>query len=195
MKSFQYMGKFKGEDDLPKREHPPGAVPYKEPQSMKKLAVVANGIALVVTILMLVLLVIRIIKAEGIDYGKVPLQFSAGCLLMLASMVPHEFLHGIAMQGDVKMYQNLKQGMLFVISVADMSKGGFIFMSLLPNVVFGVIPFVIFLICPKLVVLGSMGAFAVGAGAGDYLNVYNTIRQVPKGAKVYMSGMHSYWYQ
>lgn len=28
---------------------------------------------------------------------------------------------------------------------------------------------------------------------GDYANIYNAVRQVPKGAKIFNYGMHSYW--
>ena len=41
---------------------------------------------------------------------------------------------------------------------------------------------------------GFFGAIAIGSGAGDYINIYNALRQVPKGGLCYMSGMHSYWY-
>ena len=42
--------------------------------------------------------------------------------------------------------------------------------------------------------LGSLGAFSIAAGAGDYYNVFNALTQMPKGARTYMHGMHSYWY-
>ena len=28
---------------------------------------------------------------------------------------------------------------------------------------------------------------------GDFTNIYNAIRQVPKGAKIFNYGLHSYW--
>jgi hypothetical protein len=43
-------------------------------------------------------------------------------------------------------------------------------------------------------VLGGLGALAIGAGAGDYFNVYNALTQMPRGARTYMCGMHSFWY-
>lgn len=45
---IRYMGQFSGnEDDLPRQPHRPGAVQFKEPD-MKKLAVWANVIGLVI---------------------------------------------------------------------------------------------------------------------------------------------------
>ena len=93
------------------------------------------------------------------------------------------------------MYTNLKQGMMFVVGTEDMSKTRFVMMSLCPNIVFGFIPFIIFLISPNLTILGTLGALAIGMGAGDYYNVFNALVQVPKDAKIYMSGFHSYWYK
>ena len=114
--------------------------------------------------------------------------------LYLLSLVPHEFLHGLCFRGDVYMYQNLKHGMLFVVGPERMSKGRFIFMSLLPNIVFGFIPFALFLIDPKLRILGTFGLISIASGAGDYINVYNALTQMPRGAWTYLYGFHSYWY-
>ncbi len=82
-----------------------------------------------------------------------------------------------------------------VVGTEDMSRSRFVSMSMLPNLIFGFIPFIIFLFIPSLLELGILGACAIGMGAGDYYNVFNCLTQVPRGAKVYMSGLHSYWYK
>ena len=109
-------------------------------------------------------------------------------------MVPHELLHALCFREDVYMYHNLKQGMLFVVGPEDMSKGHFVFMSMLPNIVFGFIPFTLFLVKPELRLLGIFGFLSIASGAGDYLNVYNALTQMPKGSRTYLHGFHSYWY-
>ena len=73
-------------------------------------------------------------------------------------------------------------------------KGRFVFMSLLPNIVFGFIPFAIYLIWPEHTILGTMGALSISAGAGDFLNVFNALTQMPKGAKTYLHKFNSFWY-
>jgi len=118
-----------------------------------------------------------------------------GALLALLAMFPHELLHAVCFKGEVEMYTNLKQGSLFVVGTERMSKARFIFMSLLPNLVFGFIPFIIFLFVPQWTLLGVFGAVGISGGAGDYLNVFNALTQMPKGARTYMHGFHSYWYQ
>lgn len=191
-----YKGKYNGdESSLPTREHMPGAVQFREPDSMKKLALIANGIALAITVLCIALLYWRAL-GEGIPekMGENSLGFFMGYLLSLISMFPHEILHALCFRDVVHFYTNWKQGLLFVVGTEDMSKARFVFMSLLPNLVFGFIPFIAYLIWPQLTVLGGLGALAIGAGAGDYINVFNALTQMPKGARTYMHGMHSFWY-
>lgn len=183
---FHYAGKYNGdENSLPKREHPENYVPFKEADDIKKLALIMNGLALVITAVLV--FVVAFISRERLS--------SIGIVLSLVSLVPHEFLHALCFKDDVYMYTNLKQGMMFVVGTEDMSKLRFIMMSLCPNIVFGLIPFIIFLIFPDITIFGTLGALAIGMGAGDYYNVFNALTQVPKGAKIYLSGFHSYWYK
>ena len=179
------MGKYSGDPGtLPGREHAPGAVPFKEPKDSGTLGMVATGIALAL-----------LVVTGGIYFWRSGGAWSPGAFfLYLLSMVPHEILHALCFREDVYMYHNLKQGMLFVVGPEDMSKGHFVFMSMLPNIVFGFIPFTLFLVKPELRLLGIFGFLSIASGAGDYLNVYNALTQMPKGAWTYLHGFHSYWY-
>ena len=160
-------------------------MPFDEPQDPKKLGLIANGIALVIAIAALVILFFR---------GGLTAFNPIGCILMLLTLFPHELLHAVCFRDDVYMYTNLKHGMLFVVGPERMSKGRFVFMSLLPNIVFGFIPFAIYLIWPEHTILGTMGALSISAGAGDFLNVFNALTQMPKGAKTYLHKFNSFWY-
>ena len=181
-----FKGSFDGnESSLPVKEHEKGAVKFKEFDSMKKLAVFANILALVISIICFAVLIIR---------GSIFALNFFGCIAAMVTLFPHELLHAVCFRETVYMYTNLKQGMMFVTGLENMSKARFVFMSLLPNLVFGFIPFVIFLIFPSMTFLGTLGAFSIGAGAGDYYNVFNCLTQVPKGGKVYMHGMNTYWF-
>lgn len=183
---LHYKAKFDGNvESLPRGEHKPGAVKFKEPEDPKKLGLIANGIAVGLCFVTLPILFIR----GGFD------AFSfVGYIIALLLAFPHEILHAICFKEDVYLYTNYKDGMLFVTGSEDMSKGRYIFMSLLPNLVFGLLPMVIFLINPEMGILGSIGALALPMGAGDYLNVFNAVTQMPKGARTYLYGFNSYWY-
>lgn len=186
-----YKGEFSGNvEDIPHGEHKPGAVMFKEPTDIKKFSLIMNIVAFALTIILIVILGIR----AGSGLAEKWYALLIGCGLSMLSLFPHELLHAICFKDTVYLYTNFKQGMLFVTGPEDMSKARFVFMSMLPNLVFGFIPFIIFLIFPKLIILGSLGAIAIGMGAGDYMNVFNAVTQMPKGARTYVYSFNSYWY-
>lgn len=195
-----YGGAFDGDpESLPKREHLPGAVQFQEAEDMKSLAIIMNVLALVITVAMLAL--VGFWRYRAVRSGALAEDALAdgagslvGVLLTLAAMFPHELLHASCFREEVTLYTNLKQGMLFVTGTETMSKGRFVLMSLLPNLVFGAVPFLVFLVMPQWGALGWFGALSLGAGAGDYYNVFNALTQMPRGARAYQYGMHTYWY-
>ncbi|MBQ1396398.1 MAG: DUF3267 domain-containing protein [Eubacterium sp.] len=190
MAKIKYMGKYSGNpDDLPTQTYREGSVKFKEPETMKKLAIIANIGALIVAVFTLGLFYLR----GGIGmFGNFGIP--VGFLLVVVTMLPHEYLHAICFKEEVYVYTNLKQGLLFVVGPEAMTKGRFIFMSMLPNLVFGFIPYILYMIWPNLVVLGALGALAIPAGFGDYMNVFNAATQMPKGALTYLYKTNSYWF-
>lgn len=183
---FHNAGKFNGDlESLPKREHEEGAVMFKEPTDMTKFSIYMNLLAFV--------LMFALIFLTSFIVGEFTFD-TWGCLLALVCMVPHEFLHAVCFKEDVYMYNNLKQGTMFVVGPENMTKFRFCFMSLFPCLILGVIPYTVFLINPSLVTLGTMGAISMASCAGDFYNVFNAITQMPKGAKTYLCGMNSYWF-
>ena len=186
-----YKGKYQSEADLPVREHPTGAVPFREMEDMKKLGLVMNLLSIPLFVLTIAGLLLWGGTAVLDDSLMLPLGMAASML----TLFPHELLHAVCFKGEVELWTNLKMGMLFVVGTEDMSKTRFVFLSLLPNLVFGFLPYVLYLLNPQWLFLGAMGALCIPMGIGDYYNVYNCLTQVPKGALVYLSGMHSYWYR
>lgn len=187
---FHYAGNYNGDESkLPHREHPANSYPFKE-MGMKELGIAAN-IGCLLT--MIVLAIPFIVLGKG-HFADNMIWLGVGSICAVLSLFPHELLHALCYKEDVYLYNNLSQGLLFVVGTEDMSKGRFIFTCLCPNLFLGIIPFTVFLIFPHLVGAGIFGLIGVGMGFGDYINIYNTVRQVPRGAKTYLSGVHSYWY-
>ena len=185
-----YKGTYTSEADLPVREHPAGSVAFRELDDMKKLALALN----LASIPLLVLSVLGLF-VHGMPYIRGNgMQLALGAMLPMLCLFPHELLHAICFRGEVELWTNFKMGMLFVVGTEDMSKARFVCLSLLPNLVFGVIPYVLFWLNPQWLLLGVLGAISLPMGIGDYYNVYNCLTQVPKGGLVYLSGMRSYWY-
>ena len=184
---LHYKGKFDGNvENLPKGElkKHENAVRFKEIDDIKKLMIIMNIVAFIVMLALGVVYVLRIGNKA---------QFSwIGIILSFLTLFPHEFLHAICFKEDVDMY--LADGGAFVCGTETMSKFRFIFMSLLPNVIFGFIPFIVFLIKPNMTILGTLGLVAISMGVGDYYNVFNALTQMPKGARCFMEKQNSYWY-
>ena len=183
---LHYAGKYSGNpDDLPHREHEPGAVPFKEVSDVKKLG---KLIAMRSVIIIIVLVIAAWIRA-----GDVIFPYSAIFLYFL-TVVPHEILHALCFKEDVYLYHNLSNGMLFVTGPETMSKTRFLVKCLLPSVILGFIPYIIFLIYPKYHMLGILGALGIASAAGDFYNAGNALRQIPKGGRAYAYKENTFWY-
>ncbi|MBQ4563261.1 MAG: DUF3267 domain-containing protein [Lachnospiraceae bacterium] len=188
---LHYQGKYNMDPaSLPYKEHMPGAVKFKEAEDSKKMALIANGLATVI----LIILAIPALLRNWNQLGESNLPMMLGMVASLLTAIPHEFFHAICFKEDAYIYTNLAQGMLFVVGPETMSKGRFIFMSLLPNVIFGLIPYLIGMIFPNQTFFLWLGVMCLGMGAGDYYNVFNAMTQMPKGARTYLYQFNSYWY-
>lgn len=188
---LHYAGKFNNdENSLPKREHPKNYVAFKEPDA-KTFSIIAN----VGSFLLMFLLMIPFFLIGKTYLSESKSAIFIGCLCSCLSLLPHECLHALCFKEDVYLYTNLSRGMLFVVGVEDMTRSRFIFMSLLPNLVFGFIPYLLFFIHPQWIALGFFGLMCISMGFGDYINIYNCLTQVPKDGLVYLNGFHSYWYK
>ena len=188
---LHYRGKYNLDPTtLPTCKHQPNAVKFKEVDSTKELADIANDIAIALMILLSIPVYLKY-KGSLFDYFD---EMMVGAMLPLLTMFPHELLHALCFKEDVYLYTNFKQGLLFVVGCETMSKQRFIFMSLLPNIVFGFIPCMISFLGIQYLTLAVLGVIAIGMGAGDYYNVFNALIQMPKGARTYLYQMNSYWY-
>lgn len=188
---LHYRGKYNLDPTtLPTCKHQPNAVKFKEVDSTKELADIANGIAIALMILLSIPVYLKY-KGSLFDYFD---EMMVGAMLPLLTMFPHELLHALCFKEDVYLYTDFKQGLLFVVGCETMSKQRFIFMSLFPNIVFGFIPYMISFLGIQYLTLAVLGVIAIGMGAGDYYNVFNALIQMPKGARTYLYQMNSYWY-
>ncbi|MCD5414448.1 MAG: DUF3267 domain-containing protein [Clostridiales bacterium] len=194
---LNWKGKYKGVESLAKGTLPEDAVMFREPKTMSELGWVAS------IFLIPVFLVVGI--GTYLRFGEIVFFFgminSWGALLALVMIVPHEVLHAIAFPKDAEVdaWYSLKYGMAFVHSTHPVSKNRFIFLSLLPNIVFGFIPFILWVFIPNestwlTEFWFTFSVLGLTVGVGDYLNVFNSIWQMPKNAVTQHSGFNSYWY-
>ena len=186
---LHYGGKFRTEENFKVTgELLEGSVAFKEPDA-KVFGYIANGGSFAGATILLVIVCLY----SGIGVKAFASRIGFAALLSMITLVPHEFLHALCFKEDVYLYHDFSKGLLFVHGIEKMTKVRFVFMSLLPNLVFGVVPFVVFLCNPQWGILGMIGALCISIGFGDYINVFNALTQMPKGAKTYLHKFHSYW--
>lgn len=195
-----YRGNYKGEEQLPKGDLPENAVPFVEPETPAKLNLTASLFAIPALLLCGVLTLCSVLIYGRFRFSMNHIWCPIGAFASLLTVLPHELLHGVCFgrNARVELYVSLKNLMAFVVSTEPVSKRRFIGLSLLPNLVFGWLPMLVWAFCP----LGDAAAsflfafsiMSVLLGVGDYMNVWNALRQMPKGSMQQLSGFHSYWY-
>lgn len=193
---FVFKGKYTREEQLPKAELPENAVRFNEPETPVQLNIMGTLFSLPPIVLMA-----GIAFLSSIWHGSILLEWSLwGVLIGFGAIIPHELIHAVNFPKDaeVEMYYSLKSMMMFVVSTAPVSKWKFIWLSFCPSLVLGWIPFVFWAFFPNMPVLSpiliTFGVLNILFGAGDYMNMYNAWRQMPKGSLTQLSGFHSYWY-
>lgn len=194
-----WKGKFEGEEQLPVGTLPEDAVKFREPETPAKLNLVAS--LFIIPVIFLIVLAI-IVKGQ-IDTGIVHFEMFniLGMILAFFMVLPHEFLHAIAFprEAEVEVWYSIKNMMAFVVSTCPTSKKRFIFLSLLPSIIFGFIPLIAWIFIPSELsqisdIVFSFAGFSLMFGVGDFLNVFNAATQMPKNSITQLSGFHSYWY-
>lgn len=189
---LHYMGKYDMNlDELPKREPVPNAVPFDEAQDTKALSKITTVWSL---ILLVAFGVIAFFRCREFLHFTSLFSIYLAFLCSFLTLLPHELLHALCFKKDVYLYTHFRRGMCFIIGTESMSKARFIFLSLLPNILFGFLPYLVGMFIPKCVFITAFGLACISMGCGDYYNVYNALKQMPKGSRTYMSGFHSYWY-
>jgi len=201
-----YKGKFESVEQLPKGNLPPNAVKFDEPDNMEGIVKAAMkycaaAMALGLAVLVLGLFVHGFSRLQLLESSaSFFLALGAAILILVPSLFIHELLHAVCFRKNdiVELYVSLKSGTAFVTCTSPISKARFIFLSLLPNVVLGWLPLIAWVVFPIYGfwanVLWLYALMHISVGGGDYLNVTNALRQMPKGSMAQLSGINTYWF-
>ena len=204
MFNIRIKGKYKNEEQLIHgKELPTGAVQFKEGETIREAFNLGFLLSLPIMIPMIAISIVRCSKMEKqLEFG-VSFVVAAVITLLLGQILTyvHEFIHAIfyPKEAEKDIWKDSSQGAYFVYCDARVSKCKFIVLCLAPCVILGIVPFAIwYMIAPLLnvewviwiMVLTWMLTFM---SMGDFANAYNAIKQVPKDAKIFNYGMHSYW--
>lgn len=126
-----------------------------------------------------------------------PYMFIGLIIGFLLSII-HELLHAIVYPKGVNTYIGIVKPITFVaLASYPLNKGRFIIMCLLPYIL-GIIPLILFWISPaNNIILNSIlwGIAFIGMVSPypDSYNVYQVLKQVPKGKKIQFYGDDTYY--
>ena len=192
--SIKYKGVIDSIDDA-KLKVPKSMVKYIDLELLAKegkSTAIYNIVSLMVPVI--------IFSIKYLEMKETPFVFNLvgiviGCVLLL----PHELLHGMCFsrKNNVCIYQMINPSRMFITSDELLSRKKFIFMSLLPSIMFGLLPLIAWLFVSPYTyfakVLFSVGFINIITGGKDYMNVIKTVRYVPRTAKIQMAGLKVYY--
>ena len=183
---IRYKGSFDGKvNHLPPVEPVADAARLEEPGKPRDLVRKANIGAAILFCVLLVLVVLR---------GGLGALHIGGVIVAALVILPRELLRALCYRDECWFYMNFQESMPFVTGSEHQSKLRFLVTTLLPDVIFGLIPLILFFIWPKLSFLGTLGLLCLPMGCGDYLLASLVLRQVPRDAMLYRQYFHTYWY-
>ena len=183
---MHYMGSFDGKvANLPRAAAVPEAEVLREHGKPRDLVRKANIGAAVLFAVVLVLMILRA-GTHAFHFG--------GVIAAAVLVIPRELLRALCYRGDTVFYLRFQQSMPFLTGPEHQSRARFLLATLLPDLIFGVIPLVLFFIWPDLNWLGTLGLVCLPMGFGDYMLASLVLRQIPRGAMLYRQIFHTYWY-
>jgi hypothetical protein len=152
---------------------------------------------------MIILSILRVSEIAGpIDFDSdFAIAAITTMILGITSLVVHEFIHAILYPKEAikSIWKDSKNNAYFLYCDALVSKRRFIVLSIAPAIILGIVPFIIWYIVAPIISLEwvvctmLMIWWMTFDAIGDYANVFNAIRQVPKNARIFNYGVHSYW--
>ena len=189
-----YKGFYKSEEQLPKGALPANAVKFIEPDNFNQFFTKAA-----LFIIPSVLAIMLLMYLSYLLHGALVFDITwIGIALYFLTLLPHEILHALCFGKNAEVELYIASMALFVTSTQPISKARFIFLSLFPSLLFGWLPMLIWVILPHNEIysnhLFTFATLSIVTGIGDYLNVFNALRQAPNGSICQLSGFHSYWY-
>lgn len=205
MLNIKFMGKYEREEQILRGVMPKNAVKFEECDTTTDMFKKGACLAMPIILLMLANIVYCIIECKStnleVDKEVFILSSCVSFFVLILLTFLHEIIHALfyplSVQKEIWIY--LKGGAMFVYTNEPIMKIKWIWMCLAPNILLGFLPYIvsicIFWISPSIIPVFAMyiSWIMFVSGVGDYYNVYNAIKQVPKNGKIFNYGLHSYW--
>lgn len=195
-----YKGIYTSKTKLPDSNLPMNAVRFREPTNDILLTLVSLIVAVPMVQFTLWLVTNKVGNIVFLFSNDLLKWHTLGMLLALVCIVPHELLHAVCFSKSavVNLYFAPMSLSMFIVCNEPVKKWRFVFMSLLPSIILGWFPLLIYIVTPydsiNSCILASFSTVSIAMCCGDYLNIFNAITQMPKGSYQQLSGFNSYWF-
>ncbi|WP_160687679.1 DUF3267 domain-containing protein [Clostridium sp. C2-6-12] len=194
-----WKGKYTNENQLLIGNLPDNAVKFKGAENTTRLMLESSLFAILSIIIIAIFVYLK--RKLNLGTNTHGLFNLWGAMLSFLFIIPHELLHAIAVpkNADVQIWYSVKSIMPFTYFNCKNSKLRFIFIGLLPTVILGIIPFIIWIFTAFnsgefSKILFTFSTFNILNGCGDIYHVYRVITQMPNKAFVQFSRFNLYWY-
>ena len=207
MLNIYYKGFFKEEGQLKCASIKNECTRFEEPEDIDTLMKEGLFISLPIIFASLIIsarTICTVMSDKMCGKNDLIISFIISSIILVFELIVHEIIHALLYPNKAvkEIYVTANLSSLFVYCTEPVSKTRFIIITIAPNIVLGMILIALAVVFKNLMmnpamvfVLSFTGFFSIITGVGDYYNIYNAIYQVPCGAYVFNSGLHSYWYE
>lgn len=194
MPKIKWCGNRPWDTEFPESPLPDTAKQIERPQNIF-IACFPYGIIPLLFCFALLFLKWFVFSERAVNILYLPIGIILGLLLMPA----HEILHAICYKKGQVVYVGicLKKFAAFAVCHEPISRRRFVVMSLMPTLA-GIIPLIIFLICPANEIISGIcipvGIMGMISPMPDYMDIHIICKQTPRGAFIQTQNDGYYWY-
>lgn len=187
---IKYMGKLDPKTNpLPTNKLKEGAIRFNEPENVKKRYLWTNIIALILVGIMFVPEYLNVLfrNIDSIDLSNLFIYFILANILLVLSKLCQFYFYK-----EIYMFKIPRVGFAGVYTT-EFTKKKYIAINLIPNIIFGFLPYYISLIIGNYF-LGIAAIFVIAVSAIDLVNAYHAFVEMPPGSKTFLYQFNNYWY-
>ena len=158
---------------------------------------------LFVTPLIVIMIIIALIVSElkHVKFSLNPTDIIISIIILIPLAILVQLIHALTYpkEAEKNFYLIKKDLGIILLSNTPVTKRRYILLCIMPTIILSFIPYITMLIFMdklpvKLANFIYIDSIAINIlTAGSLLTAYKTIKQVPKDAKVFNHGYHSYW--
>ena len=140
---------------------------------------------------------IRLLSFDGMLFTKWALFIGVG--LSVIFLPVHEMIHALLCPKNSIIYVYFTGIGISLVPTCELRKNRYLLMAMMPTLILGIIPLLVWLIIPNIDVVISSILFGFSVGSlsmciGDIYNVMNAIIKMPKESKLVTSGTNCYYF-